>query len=214
MNASLDHGHAEPALRRGRPSATTAATLCDAAFELFQLNGYDDTSVADIARTAGVSRATFFNYFDAKSDVFWLEVDRAIERLAELLSASDPNLGTLSAIRAALAAALESWDSGKVPWLLTQWDLIGRPAAASDGVTQRVTLAQRMLSDFVAEREGLAPSSLLPRVVATTFVGASIAAIQTWAATEPPRGHVHDYLTRALAPLADGFANTLTRSAQ
>jgi len=48
--------------------------------------GFGATSVDDIASRAGVSRATFFNYFPTKSDVLWVEVDQAIGRLEVLLT--------------------------------------------------------------------------------------------------------------------------------
>ena len=62
--------------------------LADAAAELFLEQGYGRTTVDQIAARAGVSRATFFNYFPAKSDVMWLELDAAVAALPELLAAS------------------------------------------------------------------------------------------------------------------------------
>ena len=42
------------------------ARILDAARGLFAAQGFDDVTVADIARTAGVARATVFNYFASK----------------------------------------------------------------------------------------------------------------------------------------------------
>ncbi|HEX8303445.1 MAG TPA: helix-turn-helix domain-containing protein [Jatrophihabitans sp.] len=46
-----------------------------AAMSLFFEHGYDSVTIADVARQAGVSVATVFNYFDTKEDLFFDEVD-------------------------------------------------------------------------------------------------------------------------------------------
>jgi AcrR family transcriptional regulator len=63
---------------RGRPPMSSVAALEDAATELFLEQGYQNTSIDEIARRAGISRATFFNYFTTKSDVLWVDVDSAL----------------------------------------------------------------------------------------------------------------------------------------
>ena len=64
--------------KRGRPRRSSTRALEEAAAELFLEQGYPHTTVDDIASRAGVSRATFFNYFHNKSDVLWVDVDRAL----------------------------------------------------------------------------------------------------------------------------------------
>ena len=51
--------------RAGRPRASSRETLAEAACELFLEQGYEATSVVDIAQRAGVSRSSFFNYFSS-----------------------------------------------------------------------------------------------------------------------------------------------------
>jgi AcrR family transcriptional regulator len=55
--------------RRGRPPGTNARALELIAVELFTANGFEKTTVEQIAAKAGVSRRTFFRYFDSKSAV-------------------------------------------------------------------------------------------------------------------------------------------------
>jgi AcrR family transcriptional regulator len=59
--------------------------LAEAAAELFLEQGYHQTSVDDIAHRAGVSRATFFNYFPAKADVLFWDVDDALSAIDNLI---------------------------------------------------------------------------------------------------------------------------------
>lgn len=63
--------------RRMREAISAAAT------ELFLERGYDAVTVADVARRAGVSVATVFNYFDTKEDLFFDEAAPLLESLVE-----------------------------------------------------------------------------------------------------------------------------------
>lgn len=53
----------------GRPRQTSHAELEALAWSLFAERGYDNVSLAEIAKAAGVSRTTLFSYFPAKSDL-------------------------------------------------------------------------------------------------------------------------------------------------
>ncbi|GAA1722274.1 TetR/AcrR family transcriptional regulator [Isoptericola hypogeus] len=51
-------------------AATNRATILDAATGLFLESGYDRTSLARVAASAGVSRATLFKQFPTKAELF------------------------------------------------------------------------------------------------------------------------------------------------
>jgi AcrR family transcriptional regulator len=54
-------------------SAEPRSAVVAAALELFQAQGYDQTSVEQIAKAAGVSRSTFFRQFGGKEDVVFAD---------------------------------------------------------------------------------------------------------------------------------------------
>jgi AcrR family transcriptional regulator len=65
--------------------------MAEAASELFLEQGYHHTSVDDIASRAGVARATFFNYFPAKADVLFWDIDQALSAIEDMVAAgADP----------------------------------------------------------------------------------------------------------------------------
>ncbi|MBC7441420.1 MAG: TetR family transcriptional regulator, partial [Ramlibacter sp.] len=64
--------------RAGRPRGSSRAMLEEAAAELFLEQTYAGTTIEQITRRAGVSRNTFFNYFRAKSDLLWVDVDAGL----------------------------------------------------------------------------------------------------------------------------------------
>ncbi|MGH9079898.1 MAG: TetR family transcriptional regulator, partial [Acidimicrobiales bacterium] len=73
---------------RGRRPSTTRAEVARAALDLFSRQGYDQTTVSEIAAAVGVSRRTFFRYYDSKRDVVWGEFDTELARLADELRAA------------------------------------------------------------------------------------------------------------------------------
>ncbi|GAA3320812.1 TetR/AcrR family transcriptional regulator [Arthrobacter ramosus] len=63
-----------------------------AAIELLVRQGYDATSVDDLADAAGISRSTFFRKFGSKEDIVFADHDRILARVQEFLAgtAADP----------------------------------------------------------------------------------------------------------------------------
>ncbi|GAA4803928.1 TetR/AcrR family transcriptional regulator [Nocardioides caeni] len=69
---------------------TVRDRLVDAAFELFEQQGYDATTIDDIAARADTSRSTFFRHFRGKDDVVLPDHDALLARVGERLSMSAP----------------------------------------------------------------------------------------------------------------------------
>lgn len=63
----------------------TRQALAEAALELFRVRGFDDTRVQDIVQRAGVSPATFFNYFPSKDAVLEARAEESMALYAALL---------------------------------------------------------------------------------------------------------------------------------
>jgi AcrR family transcriptional regulator len=82
---------------RGRPRLVSPAMLAEAASELFLEQGYHHTSVDDIANRAGVARATFFNYFPAKADVLFWDIDDALTTVEKLVASGMEPLSAITA---------------------------------------------------------------------------------------------------------------------
>jgi AcrR family transcriptional regulator len=87
---------------RERKKAQTRAAIQRHALRLFRKQGYENTTVQQIAAAADVSESTFFRYFPTKEDVvLWDEFDTLIlERLREQPPGGDPIQGLHAALRA------------------------------------------------------------------------------------------------------------------
>jgi AcrR family transcriptional regulator len=60
---------------RERKKQQTRRAISDAATQLFMDKGFDNTTLGEVAEAAGVSEPTVLNYFPAKTDLFFDEVD-------------------------------------------------------------------------------------------------------------------------------------------
>ena len=89
---------------RERKKMRTRATLIDAAAELCLRQGYDNTTVDQIAAAAEVSPRTFSRYFPTKVSVVAAITDELDELIAEAMEALP---GDITAYDALLAASLE-----------------------------------------------------------------------------------------------------------
>ena len=89
---------------RQRKKAETRDRIRGCALRLFLEQGYDATTVEQIAAAAGVSHMTFFRYFPAKEDV--VLSDSYDPMIARLLGQTPADWPLLKRIRAALLEGL------------------------------------------------------------------------------------------------------------
>jgi AcrR family transcriptional regulator len=84
-----DHGQRRASFQQAR-SHETKRSLVAAATALWRANGYARTTVADICRAAGVSKALFYFYFPRKEDVLFevgvLSTDTAYQAAKKMLA--------------------------------------------------------------------------------------------------------------------------------
>ena len=65
----------EPRVPQQKRSERTRSRIATAARDCFSRDGYDQTQAKDIAKAAGVSVGTFYEYFRDKADVFRTVLD-------------------------------------------------------------------------------------------------------------------------------------------
>ena len=92
----------------GRRRITSRAELEQAAFGLFEQQGFEGTTVGDIARAAGIGRRTFFRYFASKNDVPWGGFEERLERMRARLAGCPPQTPLAEAIRLGVIAFHEA----------------------------------------------------------------------------------------------------------
>jgi AcrR family transcriptional regulator len=106
IRAVVDLDDAHPAGLRERKKAMTRRLLIDAAVDLCLKQGYENTTVEQIADAVEVSPRTFSRYFTSKDAAFIAVVDDLAEEIATELNAQQPDVGPMEALRAAHMAVL------------------------------------------------------------------------------------------------------------
>lgn len=99
---NVDPVRPEPAQRLGRQPATSVAELSHVGLALFIRNGFDATTVDDIAEAAGIGRRTFFRYFPSKNDLAWGDFDGLVAAMHDYLLALPSDVPLRTAIRSAV----------------------------------------------------------------------------------------------------------------
>lgn len=197
----------------GRPRGSSRAMLEEAAAELFLEQTYARTTIGDIARRAGVSRNTFFNYFPAKSDLLWVDVDAGLAALPAALAACDRTAPVTESVRQALLRVAAGFGPGRVPWALTQYELMATSRELEASALARFLVQVGLLHEFVGSRPGqTVEADLAGRAFSSAVVAAAVAAAREWAAAGVGRGELSRYVDLAVSPVCAGFHPVLDRA--
>ncbi|MFD0022221.1 TetR/AcrR family transcriptional regulator [Streptomyces sp. NPDC058382] len=84
---------------RERKKRATRQRISDVATGLIVANGFDEVTVADVARAAEVSAMTVFNYFPRKEDLFLDRIPQAVELFTGAVRRRGPDEPPLRALR-------------------------------------------------------------------------------------------------------------------
>jgi AcrR family transcriptional regulator len=178
----------------------TRARILDAALDLFERQGYDATTVNQIAEAAGITPMTFFRHFATKDAV--LVTDPYDPLIAEAVAAQPAELPPLERTRLGLLAALgditptEDATARRRVALVAQSPSLRAAVAVGTDATQEA-IVERLVGDGV-ER--------LDAVVATSAcLAATTAALLAWGSA-PGDVTLADLVRRALAQLAPAGA--------
>ena len=188
--------------RRGRPPATSARELEVIALDLFAKHGFEKTTIDDITDAAGVSKRTFFRYFDTKTDVLWSDFDNEVQTIRATLNRAPTGISLMAAIRHAVIAA-NTYGAEDVPELRARMNLINSVPELHASAALHYDAWERAISDYAAQRTGQPADTLLPLAIGRTTLAACRAAYDRWAARADT--NLTHYLDQALQALEAGF---------
>ncbi|MFJ8195786.1 TetR family transcriptional regulator [Streptomyces sp. NPDC096152] len=171
-------GTAEAAPRPGlreRKKRRTRDALLRAALELFTTQGYERTTVDEIAEAVDVSQRTFFRYFAGKEEVAFAVQEMVEAHFVESLRTRPPGEAPLEALR---GAVLEGWDTISdavgavvpVELYLRMFRVIESTPVLLAAHLRRSAETEEQIARLLAEREGLdVAADPRPRLAVAVF---------------------------------------------
>ena len=174
----LDTSQARPDGLRERKKARTRASLREHALRLFREQGYQATTVEQIAAAAEVSPSTFFRYFPSKEDV--VLQDDMDTRMIAALEHQPPGLGPVAAVRAAARQVFASYTAADLDVIRETTALTMTVpeirARALDEFARTITV----VAEALAKRAGRPADDLAVRAVAGAVIGVIMAITIPW----------------------------------
>ncbi|WP_391858736.1 TetR/AcrR family transcriptional regulator [Streptomyces rhizosphaerihabitans] len=170
----------QPGLRE-RKKIKTRIAIREATYRLIAEQGYDATTIEQIAEAAEVSPSTVFRYFPTKEDIVLTdEYDPLLEKELRERPADEPWFESLRhVIRKAIGVS--SSEDPEITRLRTRL-LVEVPAVRSR-MMESMSVTGRLLSRAIGERSGRDPDSLEVRVFAMSLIGGLMETSLYWAET-------------------------------
>lgn len=189
---------ATPTTLWDRTRRLASQEILETSLRLFTTQGYDETTIAQIAREAGVSQRTLFRYFGTKEDLLGGNEERFGEVLTNAVSAQPPEAGVWEALRAGVAAVQALHDSRE--HALQRFRLLHDTASLRAAWLEKRLRFQEDLVPLVTARmdAGVGRTDLRSRAVIATVFACLDAASMTWV-EDDGEGEVMDLYDECLA---------------
>ncbi|GAA4557659.1 TetR/AcrR family transcriptional regulator [Planotetraspora kaengkrachanensis] len=163
---------------RERKRARIRQTLVDAATELFERDGYDETTIADIAAAADIGTRTFFSYFASKEELLFPESDARVRAAVEAIASRGPGEGPAEVLLRALRKVGDDNDEMASRLAALRLRLIRTVPAVRGRGLQIQFEAQREIARNLAEAFPEQLDEVSAAALTGAFVGAVTSALQ------------------------------------
>lgn len=178
MSAIRTDDPPRPGLRE-RKKAKTRALIQQHALRLFREQGYEETTIEEIAEAAEVSTTTVFRYFPTKADlVIYDDLDA---RLIEAVHAQPAELNVVQVVRNVVRSVFGGLTDHEMDALRERDQLMWREPEVRAAMLAELVRTLREVVQLVAERTGLPADD--ERVIATAGAGIGVS-LAAWFACE------------------------------
>ncbi|MFD0361999.1 TetR family transcriptional regulator [Nocardia sp. GCM10030253] len=186
---------------RERKKTQTRVEIQRHALRLFQENGYEHTTVKQIADAAQVSESTFFRYFPTKEEVvLWDEFDLSF---AARFRAQPAAVNSIAALRTALHDTFAELSAAERQHVQDRVGLMMSAPPLRASLLDQLIGATRVMSGLVAERSGREAGDPAIRALVGAVIGVGLAAVT--AAQDDPATDVLALLDETMSNLEHGL---------
>jgi AcrR family transcriptional regulator len=190
-----------PTSLRERKKAKTRIAIREHAMALFKDQGYDKTTVEQIAAAAEVSPSTFFRYFPSKEEVVLQDDYDAL--LIAAFHAQQVDVPPLRALRNAISEVFLSMPEGQQAQEAERIRLMTAVPELRARMLAQVSEMIQMLAEAVAERVGRQSDDFEVRTFAGALVGVALG-IAAGSGDDPASDYLRQF-DRALTLLEAGL---------
>ena len=160
---------------RERKKQRTRLAIQRQALRLFARDGYENTTVKQIAAAAEIAERTFFRYFATKEEVVaWDSIDLSF---ADRFRAQPATVGTFEALRSALRDSFAELSPAEQGHLRERIALMTTVPPLRAMLLDELVGTGRAIAGLVAERTGEDSSAPAVRALVGAVVGAAFAAV-------------------------------------
>lgn len=164
---------------QGRPSATDHAAIERAAFRLFEEQGFDETTMEQIADAVGVGRRTLFRYYPSKNDIPWGQFDESLRHFREQLDTVPGDVPLAEAVHRCVVA-FNDFDDASIAQHRVRMRLILTTPALQAHSALRYAAWRRVIAEYVASRNGVSADDFLPRMVGHLSLALAVSSYEQW----------------------------------
>lgn len=165
---------------RARKKLRTRQTIERVALEMFEANGFDATTIDEIAAAADIAPRTFFHYFPSKEDVVLADYTIRLDQIVAALKASPADKPPWSALREAFLTVGADYESEREK-LLRRFRIIRSAPSATARNLQLQASWEEAVAGAVSDWVGLdADQDIRPRLIAGAALAAMRASLHRW----------------------------------
>ncbi len=168
MSSPADNARPPLGLRE-RKKAKTLAAIQSSALRLFREQGYNETTIEQIAAAAEVSPSTFFRYFPTKEDVVLLDLTDPL--VIDAFRAQPAELSSVQALRKAVRSVFDQLSEDEFEVVRQREELITANPELQARMLGEIAGMVKLVADVVAERTGRSADEFELRVAAGAMMG-------------------------------------------
>jgi AcrR family transcriptional regulator len=191
----------------GRWEPNARGRLAKAALTLYAEQGFEQTTAAEIARSAGLTERTFFRHFADKREVLFYGSDAVRDLLVDAVADAPPGAGPMDAVSAALQAVGAMIQETPEPARLRHAVVSANPELRERELVKH--------AEFAAAIAGALRDRGLPELAASLAAETGVALYRVTFARwigDPAHRDLPELLRESMAELREALADPLLRA--
>ena len=189
---------------RARKKARTRKTIEDVALDLIDKQGFDATTIDEIAAAADISPRTFFHYFHSKEDVVLADYTARLELIIETIDNAAPGESPWQALREAFRIVGADYEQERDK-LIRRFRIMWTAPSVTARNLQLQAQWEDAVTTVVADWLDVDPNTdMQPRLIAGSALSAMRAAMRCWL-VDGGSLHLPDCIADCFDVLEDGL---------